>query len=134
MLAELDALYALGYRGHVDFVDDNLIGNQKAIKEFLPHLIAWQKAHNYPFMLSTEASINLSDVPQLLQLLREANFFAIFVGIESPDTDTLVHMSKKQNTRRSIAESVRRINAFGIFVIGGFIVGFDTREGELHLR
>src|SRR6185437_1274975 len=57
MLAELNALYALGYRGHVDFVDDNLIGNKKAVKEFLPHLIAWQKAHNYPFMLSTEASI-----------------------------------------------------------------------------
>ena len=131
MLAELDALYALGYRGHVDFVDDNLIGNQKAVKEFLPHLIAWQKAHNYPFMLSTEASINLSDVPQLLQLLREANFFAIFVGIESPDADTLVHMSKKQNTRRSIAESVRRINAFGIFVIGGFIVGFNSERGRI---
>ncbi len=131
MLAELDALYALGYRGHVDFVDDNLIGNQKAVKEFLPHLIAWQKAHNYPFMLSTEASLNLSDVPQLLRLLREANFFAIFVGIESPDTDTLVHMSKKQNTRRSIAASVQRINASGIFVIGGFVVGFDSERGRI---
>lgn len=131
MLAELDALYACGYRGHVDFVDDNLIGNKKAIKEFLPHLIAWQKAHNYPFMLSTEASINLSDEPQLLQLLREANFFAIFIGIESPDTETLIHMSKKQNTRRSIAESVHRINAFGIFVIGGFVIGFDSERGRV---
>lgn len=131
MLAELDALYALGYRGHVDFVDDNLIGNKKAVKEFLPHLIAWQKAHNYPFMLSTEASINLSDDVQLLQLLRDANFFAIFVGIESPDTETLVQMSKKQNTRRSIAESVRRINASGIFVIGGFVVGFDSERGRI---
>lgn len=131
MLAELDALYALGYRGHVDFVDDNLIGNKKAIKEFLPHLIAWQKAHNYPFMLSTEASINLSDEPPLLRLLREANFFAIFVGIESPDTETLIHMSKKQNTRRSIAKSVQRINSFGIFVIGGFVIGFDTEKGRI---
>jgi hypothetical protein len=131
MLAELNALYALGYRGHVDFVDDNLIGNKKAVKEFLPHLIAWQKAHNYPFMLSTEASINLSDDAQLLQLMRETNFFVIFVGIESPDTETLVHMSKKQNTRRSIAESVHRINAFGILVIGGFIVGFDTERGRV---
>ena len=131
MLAELDALYALGYRGHVDFVDDNLIGNKKAVKEFLPHLIAWQKAHNYPFMLSTEASMNLSDDPQIMQLLREANFFAIFVGIESPDADTLTHMSKKQNTRRSIAESVQRINAFGIFVIGGFVIGFDSERGRV---
>lgn len=131
MLAELDALYALGYRGHVDFVDDNLIGNKKAIKEFLPHLIVWQKAHNYPFMLSTEASINLSDEPPLLRLLREANFFAIFVGIESPDTATLIHMSKKQNTRRSIVESVRRINSFGIFVVGGFVIGFDSEKGQI---
>jgi hypothetical protein len=131
MLAELDALYALGYRGHVDFVDDDLIGNKKAVKEFLPHLIAWQKAHNYPFMLSTEASMNLSDDPQIMQLLREANFFAIFVGIESPDADTLTHMSKKQNTRRSIAESVQRINAFGIFVIGGFVIGFDSERGRV---
>ena len=131
MLAELDALYALGYRGHVDFVDDNLIGNKKAVKEFLPHLVAWQKAHKYPFMLSTEASINLSDDAQLLQLLRDANFFAIFVGIESPDTDTLIHMSKKQNTRRSIAESVRRINAFGIFVFAGFVIGFDSEKGRI---
>ena len=131
MLAELDALYALGYRGHVDFVDDNLIGNKKAVKEFLPHLIAWQKAHGYPFMLSTEASINLSEEPQLLQLLREANFFVIFIGIESPDTETLLHMSKKQNTRRSIAESVQRIHAFGIFVIGGFVIGFDSEKGRI---
>lgn len=131
MLAELDALHALGYRGHVDFVDDNLIGNKKAVKEFLPHLIAWQKAHNYPFMLTTEASINLSDDAQLLQMMREANFFAIFVGIESPDTETLVHMSKKQNTRRSIAASVQRINAFGIFVFAGFIVGFDSERGRV---
>lgn len=131
MLAELDALYALGYRGHVDFVDDNLIGNKKAVKEFLPHLIAWQKAHGYPFMLSTEASINLADEPRLLELLREANFFVIFVGIESPDPETLLHMSKKQNTRRSIAESVRRINAAGILVIGGFVIGFDTEKGRI---
>jgi radical SAM superfamily enzyme YgiQ (UPF0313 family) len=62
MLAELDALHALGYRGHVDFVDDNLIGNKKAVKEFLPHLIAWQKAHNYPFLLSTEASLNFATI------------------------------------------------------------------------
>ena len=59
MLAELDALYELGYRGHVDFVDDNLIGNKKALSTFLPELKAWQEAHDYPFEFSTEASINL---------------------------------------------------------------------------
>ena len=131
MLAELDALHALGYRGHVDFVDDNLIGNKKAVKEFLPHLIAWQKAHNYPFLLSTEASLNLADDTQLLRLMREANFFTVFVSIETPDEAALVLTQKKQNTRRSIPESVRRIYDAGIFVIGGFIVGFDTETDNV---
>jgi hypothetical protein len=127
-LAELDALYALGYRGHVDFVDDNLIGNKNAVKEFLLHLIEWQKAHGYPFMFSTETSLNLSDDLRLLQLMREANFFVIFVGIETPDHETLLHMSKKLNTRRSIPESVQRIHEAGIFVIGGFVIGFDSEK------
>jgi radical SAM superfamily enzyme YgiQ (UPF0313 family) len=131
MLAELEALYALGYRGHVDFVDDNLIGNKKAVKEFLPHLIAWQKAHKYPFMLSTEASLNLADDAQLLEMMREANFFAVFVGIETPDEEALVLTQKKQNTRRSIPDSVKRIYDAGIFVIAGFIVGFDTENDNV---
>ena len=84
MLAELQALYDLGYRGHVDFVDDNLIGNKRALKRFLPELIAWQQARGYPFQFSTEASLNLADDDQLLGLMRAANFFAIFTGIESP--------------------------------------------------
>jgi radical SAM superfamily enzyme YgiQ (UPF0313 family) len=126
MLAELDTLYAIGYRGHLDFVDDNLIGNKKAVKAFLPHLIAWQKQHGFPFMLSTEASLNLSDDPDLLQMMKDANFFAIFVGIESPDPETLRHTQKKQNTRRSIPDSVHRIHAYGMGVIAGFIIGFDT--------
>ncbi len=129
MLAELDRLYELGWRGHLDFVDDNLIGNKKAVKAFLPHLIAWQKKHRYPFMLSTEASLNLADDPQLLDLMKEANFFAVFVGIESADEETLVHTQKKQNTRRSIPESVHRIYEAGIFVAAGFILGFDTEKG-----
>ena len=131
MLAELDALYALGHRGNVDFVDDNLIGNKKAIKAFLPHLIDWQKRHNYPFLLSTEASINLADDGELLGLMRDANFYAVFIGIESPDPDTLVGMRKKQNTRRDLAESIRYIYNAGIFVMGGFIVGFDSETGSV---
>ena len=84
MLAELQALYDAGYRGHVDFVDDNFIGNKKAMKKFLPALEAWQKSTGYPFMFSTEASINLADDAELLDMMRRANFFAVFVGIESP--------------------------------------------------
>lgn len=128
MLTELDALYALGYRGHVDFVDDNLIGNKKAVKAFLPHLIAWQKEHRYPFMLTTEASLNLADDDRMLELLRDANFIGIFVGIETPEEEILVQTQKKQNTRRSIPESVRHIYEYGIIVAAGFVLGFDSEK------
>ncbi|GEO99406.1 B12-binding domain-containing radical SAM protein [Methylobacterium haplocladii] len=131
MLAELDRLMALGYRGHVDFVDDNLIGNKKAVKAFLPHLIEWQKARGYPFKFTTEASLNLSDDQELLGLMAKANFFLVFCGIESPDEETLVATSKKQNTRRSISESVHRIYDAGIAVTAGFIIGFDTEKGSI---
>jgi hypothetical protein len=131
MIAELTRLYDLGYRGHVDFVDDNFIGNKKAIKQFLPELIQWQRERGYPFEFSTEASINLADDEALMGLMREANFFAVFVGIESPDTNTLNAMKKKQNTRRSLSESVRKIYAHGMFVLAGFILGFDSEEGTI---
>lgn len=131
MLAELDALYRTGYRGHVDFVDDNLIGNKKALKRFLPALRAWQRERGYPFRFSTEASINLADDAQLLQMMSDANFFAVFVGIESPDAATLVSAQKKQNTRRNLAESVHKLYAAGMFVTAGFIVGFDTEGGNV---
>jgi radical SAM superfamily enzyme YgiQ (UPF0313 family) len=131
MLAELDALYRLGYRGHVDFVDDNLIGNKKALKRFLPSLRAWQLARGYPFRFSTEASMNLADDANLLAMLREANFFTVFVGIESPDTETLISMQKKQNTRRSLEDSVHRIYQAGLAVIAGFIVGFDSEKASV---
>ena len=128
MLAELETLYDFGYRGHVDFVDDNFIGNKKAVKAFLPHLITWQKERGYPFEFSTEASINIADDDTLLAMMRAANFFTIFVGIESPDADTLVSMQKKQNTRRSLADCVTKIYRAGMFVNAGFIVGFDSEK------
>ena len=131
MLAELDALYRIGHRGHVDFVDDNFIGNKKALRQFLPRLRDWQRERGYPFSFSTEASINLADDAQLLAMMRDANFFAVFVGIESPDTETLVSMQKKQNTRRSLAESVHKIYGAGMFVLAGFIVGFDTEKSSV---
>jgi radical SAM superfamily enzyme YgiQ (UPF0313 family) len=128
MLAELDRLYELGYRGHVDFVDDNLIGNKKLLKTFLPELKGWLEAHDYPFEFSTEASINLADDEELLRLMKEANFFGIFVGIESPDPETLAATRKKQNTRRDISASIHKIYSYGMFVTAGFIVGFDTER------
>ena len=128
ILGELDRLLELGHRGHVDFVDDNLIGNKKALKRFLPDLKAWQEARGYPFMFSTEASLNLADDEELLRMMSEANFFTVFIGIESGDTATLVSMQKRQNTRRSIADSVLKIYQAGMFAIAGFIIGFDTEK------
>jgi radical SAM superfamily enzyme YgiQ (UPF0313 family) len=131
MLAELDRLYALGYRGHVDFVDDNLIGNKKALRLFLPKLKAWQEAHDFPFEFSTEASINLADDDALLEMMKQVNFFAVFIGIESPDPETLKQMRKKQNTKRNIAECVHKIYGYGMLVTAGFIVGFDTEKAAM---
>jgi radical SAM superfamily enzyme YgiQ (UPF0313 family) len=128
MLAEIDRLYALGYRGHLDFVDDNFIGNKRELKKFLPVLALWQREHGYPFEFSTEASINLADDDQLLQMMRDANFVFVFIGIESPDTETLTHTQKKQNTRRSLAASVHKIYSHGMFVNAGFILGFDSEK------
>jgi radical SAM superfamily enzyme YgiQ (UPF0313 family) len=128
ILAELEELYRLGYRGHVDFVDDNLIGNKKALKAFLPHLAAWLEAHDHPFEFTTEASINLADDGELLDMMGKASFFGVFVGIESPDPATLTATRKKQNTRRDLVDSVHRIYGAGMFVTAGFIVGFDTEE------
>ncbi|MCC6672500.1 MAG: B12-binding domain-containing radical SAM protein [Planctomycetes bacterium] len=131
MLAELQRLYDLGYRGHIDLVDDNFIGNKKLAKLFLPELRKWLEARGWPFEFTTEASINLADDPELMKLMQEAGFFAIFVGIESPDEATLVAMQKRQNTHRSIAESIHKIYQHGMFVNAGFILGFDTEQGSV---
>lgn len=126
VVAELQRLYELGYRGVVQFSDDNLIGNKVAVKAFLPDLISWQRLRRYPFQFVTEASMNLADDNHLLCLLRDANFVAVFIGIESPDPSVLVAAQKQQNTRRDIVESIHRVQARGIAVAGGFIVGFDN--------
>jgi radical SAM superfamily enzyme YgiQ (UPF0313 family) len=126
VLRELDALRAVGYRGHVDFVDDNLIGNRKALKPFLRDLGRWLDERGRPFEFSTEASLDLAEDDELLRLMREANFFAIFVGIETPDAASLIQANKRHNTRSDIVESVKRIHRAGIFVNAGFIVGFDA--------
>ena len=94
----------------------------------MPELIEWQQAHDYPFEFSTEASINLADDRELLELMRKANFFAVFVGIESPDPETLIHTRKKQNTRRNLAESIHKLYSAGMYVTAGFIVGFDSEK------
>ncbi len=131
VLRELTALYDLGYRGHVDFVDDNMIGNRRAIKPLLSALAAWLEQHDYPFEFSTEASINLADDDELLRLMKRANFFAVFVGIETPDIAALLGAGKRQNTRRDIVASIHKLYRAGLFVNAGFIIGFDAERDRM---
>lgn len=125
VLRELECLYRLGYRGHVDFVDDNFIGNKKAVMGFLPELLAWSRRCGFPFFFSTEATINLADDPTLLGMMEALDFRYVFVGIETPDRDLLIRTQKKVNTRHPIVESVHRLNGHGMVVTAGFILGFD---------
>ena len=126
VLTELDGLYNLGWRERVFFVDDNFIGNKRVLKEdLLPALIAWRRGKTgMPF--NTEVSINLADDAELLQLMGDAGFDTVFVGIETPDDASLAECSKKQNIKRDMVEDVKRIQRAGLEVQGGFIVGFDN--------
>jgi radical SAM superfamily enzyme YgiQ (UPF0313 family) len=130
VLRELESLHALGYKGHVDFVDDNFIGNKKSVMAFLPELLAWSRARGFPFYFSTEASLNVADDPKLLAMMEAVDFRYLFVGIETADKELLVRTQKKQNTRNPIAEAVHRLNAHGMVVTAGFILGFDGERDD----
>jgi len=127
---ELDLLRKLGVK-NVFFVDDNLIGNKPKAKELLEYLIDYQNRYNYRFQFGTEASLNMAQDDELLRLFREANFGWVFIGIESPDAESLKETKKYQNTRENILESIRKIYAHGIEVYGGFIIGFDNDTSEV---
>ncbi len=131
---ELQKVYELGYRGQLGIVDDNFIGNKKAVKELLPQLIEWQKQRDFPFDFSTEASLNLSDDDELMDLMEEAGFTWLFTGIETPDKDALLAAKKHQNTHRSIPESIHKINRHGMIVMAGYIVGFDGEKPDIAER
>jgi radical SAM superfamily enzyme YgiQ (UPF0313 family) len=126
VIAELDQLWRLGWRGPVFFVDDNFIGNKRVLKaELLPALIRWQRGRRgIPF--STEASINLADDAELMRLMVEAGFNQVFVGIETPDEASLAECNKRQNRGRDLVADVKRMQRAGLEVQGGFIVGFDS--------
>ena len=126
-LAEMESLYLRGWRGPVFVVDDNFIGNQKQLKaEVLPAIIDWMEQRNHPFALNTQVSINLCDDEDLMGLMVRAGFNTVFVGIETPDDQSLAECHKSQNRHRNLVASVRKIQSFGLQVQGGFIIGFDS--------
>lgn len=128
LLTELDCLYKLGWRGQVFIVDDNFIGNKRSVRQLLQALIPWMQARRYPFGFFTEASLNLAGESELLDLMVQAGFWSVFLGIETPDADSLVATKKLQNTRKPLVEACQAINQAGIEVMAGFIVGFDGEQ------
>jgi len=134
IITELDSLYNLGWRGQLFFVDDNFIGNTRFLKtELLPALMDWRKdKRGVPFY--TEASVNLADDESLMQMMVEAGFDAVFVGIETPDEESLAECNKGQNKNRDMVEDVKRMQRAGLQVQGGFIVGFDNDSPSIFQR
>ena len=127
ILDELDRIAAAGATS-VYFVDDNFIGNQKAAQELLPHLVAWQRQHSYPVRFACEATLNIATNERLLALMREAGFITVFCGIETPEPHALRAMAKEQNLRMPLVEAVERLNAHGLEVVSGIILGLDTDD------
>ena len=134
LLEELDCLYELGWRRSIFMVDDNFIGNKRNVKLLLRELKTWQEAHQYPFDFNTEASVDLANDPELMQLMVQCNFNAVFLGIETPDESSLKLTKKFQNTRGSLADTVDQIIRAGLRPMAGFIIGFDGEKKDAGKR
>ena len=132
--AELDAIKTSGFRGSVFFVDDNFIGNRKAVRGILPEIQAWQNRNGSPFDFYTEASLDLADDVPLMQAMTRAGFWSVFVGIESPSAEALRETRKTQNLGGSMVDRVHAIVEQGLDVWGGFIVGFDSDGPDIFDR
>ena len=134
VIAEMEQLRASGWREAVFIVDDNFIGNKARAKALCTALAEWRKQFRTSFDLTTEASLNLADDPELMQLIKDAGFKSVFLGIETPDESGLVACNKLQNTRRSLLDSIATIQSYGMQVMGGFILGFDTDRPDVFDR
>jgi radical SAM superfamily enzyme YgiQ (UPF0313 family) len=126
-LTELNTIYELGWRGSISVVDDNFIGNKNKLKnEILPEMIKWSESKNHPFTFITEVSMNLADDNRLMDMMIAAGFNSIFIGIETPNAESLQECGKSQNLKRDLISSVKILQQKGFIVSGGFIVGFDN--------
>jgi radical SAM superfamily enzyme YgiQ (UPF0313 family) len=141
MMREFDMLHRLGWQGSLFVVDDNFIGNKRDAMRLLPEVKAFQKEKNFPFDLFTEASVNLVEIPEMLDAMSDAGFNMVFLGIESPNDDALLMTKKKQNTNKEedagsyLLRAIRTIQNSGIEVTGGFIIGMDgDKEFDSHIR
>ena len=127
MCAELDAIISQpGHPAVVYFVDDNFIANRKATREMLPHLVAWQKKNDYPLQFACEATLNMAKQPEILELMRQANFMTVFVGIETPEEDALKGIDKTHNAAVPMYEAIATLNSYGLEVTSGIILGLDS--------
>ena len=135
LLAELDLILRQPVRpAVVYFVDDNFIGNRKATREMLPHLVEWQKRNGYPLQFACEATLNLAQQPEILAMMQQANFITVFVGIETPDAEALRQIDKGHNAKLPILPSIDIINSYGMEVTSGIIMGLDTDSPESEVR
>ncbi|GJE04112.1 B12-binding domain-containing radical SAM protein [Methylobacterium isbiliense] len=131
LLGELDAIVAQpGHPAVVYFVDDNFIGNRKATREMLPHLVDWQRRNGYPVQFACEATLNMAKQPEILELMRQANFVTVFVGIETPELDALKVIDKTHNAAVPMLEGIATLNSYGLEVTSGIILGLDTETAE----
>jgi hypothetical protein len=132
--AELDAMRRQRHPPVVYFVDDNFIGNRKATREMLPHLIAWQERRGYPLRFSCEATLNIAKHPEILALMRQAQFLSIFVGIETPEAGALTAMRKDHNNALPMMGAIKTLNDYGMEVTSGIILGLDTDTPDTEAR
>ena len=135
IIDELDQLLKIGWRGSVFFVDDNFIGHKRKLKdELLPAIKTWMESNGNPFFFITEASINLADDKDLMDMMVKAGFAKVFVGIETPEESCLMECNKLHNNNRDLIECVNTIQSYGMEVFAGFIVGFDNDPPDIFQR